>query len=69
MIGQIEEREISPGQETVRSIPRIRSGLLRAEDVVVDVEVESLVGGGAGARVGAHQHVSFAKVVAESDLE
>src|SRR3954465_13623723 len=67
--GQIKEREISPGQEAVRSIPRIGPGLPRAEDIAVDVEVESFVRGGTGARVRAHQHVSFPKVVAERDLE
>ena len=67
--GKFEQREISPGEKTVRSIPGIRAGLLRAEDGTVDIEVEGLIGAGAGASVGAHDHVGFAEVVAKSELE
>ena len=66
---QIEKWKVSPGEEAVRRIPRIRAGLLRAEDVVVDVEIERLVGSCAGTSVGAHEHVGFAEIAAESDLE
>ena len=41
---QLEEMEVSPGEKAVGRIPRIRAGLLGAEDVVVDVEIERLVG-------------------------
>src|SRR6202140_2529426 len=67
--GKLEQREVSPGEEAVGSIPRIRAGLLRAEDGVVNVEIESLVAVGAGVGVGAHEHVSFAEVVAERNLQ
>ena len=45
--GEVEERKISPGEKAVGSVPGIRTGLLRAEDGVVDVEIESLIGAGA----------------------
>ena len=67
--GQLEEREISPGEEAVGSVPGIGAGLLGAEDRAVDVEVERLIGAGAGAGVGTHDHVAFAKAVAERNLE
>ncbi len=66
---QTEKREVSPGEKAVRGIPRIRTGLLGAEDIVVDVEIERLVGSCAGTGIGAHEHVGFAEITAERDLE
>ena len=67
--GKREQGEISPGKKAVGSVPGIGSGLLRAENRVVDVEVEDLIGAGTGAGVGAHHHVSFAEVAAQGNLE
>ena len=66
---EIEEGKVSPGEEAVGGVPGIGTGFLRAEDRIVDAEVEDLIGAGTGASVGAHQHVAFAEVVAEGDLE
>src|SRR5579864_2710042 len=67
--GQLEQREVSPGEEAVGCVPRIGAGLLRAQNGAIDVEVEGLIGVGAGAGVGAHQQVGFAEVVAERNLQ
>src|ERR1700721_4478067 len=60
---ELEQREVSPGKETVGSIPAIWAWLLPAEDRAVDIKVEGLIGGGAGPSVGANQHGALAKVV------
>ena len=65
---ELEQREVSPGKETVGSIPAIWAWLLPAEDRAVDIKVEGLIGAGAGPSVGAHQHVALAKVVAKPEL-
>ena len=44
---QLEERKDTPGEEAVGSVPGIRARLLRAENGIVDIEVESLIGAGA----------------------
>ena len=67
--GKLEQREVSPGEEAVGSVPEIGARLLGTEDGVVNVEIESLIAVGAGAGVGAHEHVSFAEVVAERNLQ
>src|ERR1700724_109241 len=67
--GKLEQRKVSPGKESVGSVPEIGARLLGTEDGVVNVEIESLIAVGAGAGVGAHEHVSFAEVVAERNLQ
>ena len=62
--GKLEQRKVSPGEEAVGSVPGIGTRLLGTEDGVVNVEIQSLIAVGAGASVGAHEHVSFAEVVA-----
>jgi len=67
--GNTEERKISPGEKSIGRIPRVRTGLLRAEDWVVDVEIESLIGAGSRASVSAHDRIGVAKVVTKRDLK
>src|SRR5579872_144334 len=67
--GQLEEGQVSPGEEAVGSVPGKGAGLLRAEDGAVDVEIESLIGAGTRAGVGAHERVIFTEVVTEGELE
>src|SRR5579863_2412373 len=66
---EFEQRQISPGKKAVGSIPRIRTGLLRAQDRTIDIEIECLIGVSAGARVGAHHHVGFVEVAPQGDLK
>ena len=63
------DRQQTPGQKTVGSIPRIRSRLLGAELRIVDANVEHLVRAGMGAHVGGEEHVPVAEGAAGSELE
>src|SRR3974390_79036 len=67
--GELEERKISPGEEAIGSVPTVGSRLLRTENGIVDIEIQRLIRAGAGSRVRAHDHVAFAEVVAERELE
>jgi len=67
--GKFDERYVSPGKEAVGSVPGIGTRKLWAEQWIVEVEVESLIGLGVGAGVGAHQHIAFAEVVAEDEFD
>src|SRR5689334_9120300 len=63
------EREKSPGEKTVWSIPRIWARLLSTEDGIVDVEVEHLAGSRFGANVRAHQKIALFKHPSKVDLK
>src|SRR5258707_7301862 len=65
---KFEEGHVAPGEKAIRSVPRIGTGLLRTEDGAVDIEVERLIGAGAGVGVSADESVALTEVAAEGEL-